>query len=91
MFLYTHVQVGGFVAGSSQRIERVGHVVTYPDSSLSTTGARKVSRTHNEQHVFYTMPQKISQSEYIKGVVYVTVQHPTVPSCAGVSVIDYRG
>ena len=47
MFLYTHVQVGGFVAGSSQRIKRVGHVVTYPDSSLSNTGAGKVSRTHN--------------------------------------------
>jgi len=79
MFLYTHVQVGGFVAGSSQRIKRVGHVVTYPDASLSNTGARKVSRTHNEQHVFYTMPQKISPSEYMKefnnltSVFYVSV------------------
>ena len=47
MFLYTHVQVGGFVAGSSQRIKRVGHVVTYPDSSLSNTGAGKVSRIYS--------------------------------------------
>ena len=47
MFLYTHVQVGGFVAGSSQRIKRVGHIVTYPDSSLSNTGAGEVSRTQS--------------------------------------------
>ena len=47
MFLYTHLQVGGFVAGGSQRIERVGHVVTYTDSSLSNTGAGKVSLIHS--------------------------------------------
>ena len=47
MFLYTHVQVGGFVTGSSQRIRRVGHVVTYSDSSLPNTGARKVSRIYS--------------------------------------------
>lgn len=47
MFLYTHVQVSGFVVGSSQRIERVGHAVTHPNSSLSNTGAGKVSRMHS--------------------------------------------
>ena len=53
MFLYSHVQVSGFVAGSSQRVKRVGHFVTYPNSPLSHTGAGQVSRIYivNKTHL----------------------------------------
>ncbi len=53
MFLYSYVQVSGFVVGSSQRIKRVGHFVTYPDSSLSDTGAGQVSRINTVDRMHF--------------------------------------